>query len=249
MSVNGAAFNSNNGLLQRIITLVPGNNIIQIKASNACGSASDQINLFYDDCQSPELSWILPNAPGATTNLANYTIQAKINGSHNAGQIIVLHNNNSINYTKTGQTISASLQLSPGMNTFQISYTNICGTDQINSSINYQNCTAPIITINSPSVNTTLNNVGLRLRATALNVSNRNNIKIIFNGVEQTNFAFNASNGQLELNTQLLNGTNAITIIASNDCGSDVESFKIVKLQLSTFKITSIIQVPQARLS
>ena len=126
--------------------------------------------------------------------MANYTIQANINGSHNGGQVIVLHNNNPINYTKTGKTISANLQLSPGMNTFQISYSNICGTDQINSSINYQNCTAPIITITSPAANTTLNNVGLRLRATAVNVTNRNNIKIIFNGVEQTNFTFNATN-------------------------------------------------------
>jgi len=260
MSVNGAAFNSNNGLLQRIITLVPGNNIIQITASNACGSASDQINLFYDDCQSPQLSWIQPNAPGATTNLANYTIQANINGSHNGGQVIVLHNNNPINYTKTGKTISANLQLSPGMNTFQISYSNICGTDQINSSINYQNCTAPIITITSPAANTTLNNVGLRLRATAVNVTNRNNIKIIFNGVEQTNFTFNATNGQLELNTQLLNGTNAITIIASNDCGSDVESFSynyedcqapIINLQnnLNNTSVTSPLVVTNSNLN
>ena len=225
MSVNGASFNPNNGLLQRTLNLAPGNNIIRVSATNACGTAFDQINVFFDDCQTPQLSWIQPNAPGSTINQANYTIQAKISGSHNGGQVIIKHNNNPINYTKTGTTISANLQLTTGMNTFQISYSNPCGADQINSSINYQNCTAPIINITSPTINTTLNNAALRLRATIANVTDRNNIKVIVNGLEQSGFIFNANNGQLELNSQLLNGTNTITVIATNDCGSDVESF------------------------
>jgi len=224
MSVGGASFNSNNGLLQRSINLTPGANIIRITATNGCGSAFDQITINYNDCRTPQLTWLQPNAPGTTTNQASFNIRATLNGSTNGGQLLVLHNNIAVtNAQLNGTTITATVNLSPGLNNFQLRYTNPCGTDQINSSINFQNCTPPTIAITSPVVNSTLNNAALRLRATISNVNNRNNVKVIFNGLEQTNFTY--ANGQLELNTQLLLGVNTITLTATNDCGSDVETF------------------------
>lgn len=226
MSVNGASFNPSNGLLQRNITLTPGANIIRVSASNGCGNAFDQITINYDDCRTPQLSWEQPNAPGTTTNQANFVLRATLNASTNGGQLLVLHNNQAVNNAQLiGNVVSASITLSPGLNNFQISYTNPCGSNQINSSINYQNCTPPTIAINSSGVNATLNNAAYRLRATINNVTNRNSIKVIFNGVEQTTFTF--ANGQLELNTSLLIGLNTFTVTATNDCGADVETFNI----------------------
>ncbi len=226
MSVSGFNFNPNNGLLQRNINLAPGANTIRITATNDCGSAFDQISINYDDCRTPQLSWLQPNAPGTTTNQGALTLRAQLTGSTQNGQVLVLHNNVAItNAQLIGNTISANLTLSPGLNTFQVKYTNPCGTDQINSSINFQNCIPPIINVISPAINTTLNNAALRLRATVSNVSARNNIKVIFNGIEQNTFAYNNQTGQLELNTPLLPFLNTLTITATNDCGSDVETF------------------------
>ncbi|MEY4991529.1 MAG: hypothetical protein RI948_395 [Bacteroidota bacterium] len=226
MSVSGINFNPNNGLLQRSINLTPGANTIRITATNDCGSAFDQITINYDDCRTPQLSWLQPNAPGTTTNQGAFTLSAQLNGSTQNGQLLVLHNNIPINNAQLiGNKISANLTLTPGLNNFQVRYTNPCGTDQINSSINYQNCTPPSIAITSPAANSTLNNAALRLRATVSNVSNRNNIKVIFNGIEQSAFTYTATTGQLELNTQLLPGVNTLTITATNDCGADVETF------------------------
>jgi len=224
MSVNGFNFNTNNGLLQRSINLTPGANSIRITATNDCGSAFDQITINYDDCRTPQLSWLQPNAPGTTTNQGALTLSAQLTGSTQNGQVLVLHNNIAVpNAQLIGNKINASITLSPGLNTFQVKYTNPCGTDQINSSINFQNCIPPVISVTSPAINTTLNNAALRLRATVLNVNNRNNIKVIFNGIEQTAFTF--TNNALELNAQLLAGINTLTITATNDCGSDVETF------------------------
>lgn len=224
MAANGFSYNPNNGLLQRTISLTPGLNIIRVNASNGCGSAFDQLTINYDDCRTPQLSWLQPNAPGTTTNQASFNLRATLNGSTNGGQLLVLHNNIAVtNAQLNGTTITATVNLSPGLNNFQVRYTNPCGTDQINSSINFQNCTPPTIAITSPVVNSTLNNAALRLRATISDVSNRNNIKVIFNGIEQNGFSF--TNGQLELNAQLLLGVNTITITGTNDCGSDVETF------------------------
>lgn len=224
MAANGFSYNPNNGLLQRTLSLTPGVNIIRINASNGCGSAFDQLTINYDDCRTPQLSWLQPNAPGTTTNQASFNLRATLNGSTNGGQLLVLHNNIAVtNAQLNGTTITATVSLSPGLNNFQVRYTNPCGTDQINSSINFQNCTPPTIAITSPVVNSTLNNAALRLRATISNVSSRNNIKVIFNGIEQNGFSF--ANGLLELNAQLLLGVNTITITGTNDCGSDVETF------------------------
>ena len=226
MSVSGFNFNTNNGLLQRNINLTPGANTIRITATNDCGSAFDQISINYDDCRTPQLTWLQPNAPGTTTNQGALALSAQLTGSTQNGQVLVLHNNIAVpNAQLVGNTIRANLTLSPGLNTFQVKYTNPCGTDQINSSINFQNCIPPVISVTSPVINTTLNNAALRLRATVSNVSSRNNIKVIFNGIEQNTFAYNNQTGQLELNTQLLPFLNTLTITATNDCGSDVETF------------------------
>ena len=225
MLLNGFNFNPNNGLLQRSINLLPGSNTIRVAAFNDCGSAFDQIMINYDDCLSPQLFWLHPSAPGTTTNQYIFSLNVQLAGSTQNGQLVVLHNNIPVaNAQQIGNTISANLVLTPGLNTFQVRYSNACGTAQINSSINFQNCLAPIITVTSPVINTTLNNAALRLRATISHISNRNNIKIILNGLEQTAFTFNQS-GQLELSTQLLSGINTITITAANDCGSDIQTF------------------------
>ena len=226
MSVSGFNFNPNNGLLQRNINLAPGANTIRITATNDCGSAFDQIIINYDDCRTPQLSWLQPNAPGTTTNQGSLTLSAQLTGSTQNGQVLVLHNNVAVpNAQLVGSKINANLTLSPGLNTFQVKYTNPCGTDQINSSINFQNCIPPVISVTSPAINTTLNNGALRLRATVSNVSTRNNIKVIFNGIEQNTFSYNNQTSQLELNTPLLPFLNTLTITATNDCGSDVETF------------------------
>jgi hypothetical protein len=226
MSVSGFNFNPNNGLLQRSINLMPGANTIRITATNDCGSAFDQISINYDNCRTPQLSWLQPNAPGTTTNQSAFTLSAQLNGSVQNGQLLVLHNNMPINNAQlVGNKISANLTLSPGLNTFQVKYTNPCGTDQITSSMNYQNCTPPTIAITSPAINSTLNNGALRLRATVSNVNDRTNIKVIFNGIEQNTFTFTPQTNQLELNTQLLTGINTLTLTATNDCGADVETF------------------------
>ena len=225
MLLNGFNFNPNNGLLQRSINLLPGSNTIRVTAFNDCGSAFDQIMINYDDCLSPQLFWLHPSAPGTTTNQNIFSLNVQLAGSTQNGQLVVLHNNIPVaNAQQIGNTISANLVLTPGLNTFQVRYSNACGTAQINSSINFQNCLAPIITVTSPVINTTLNNAALRLRATISHISNRNNIKIILNGLEQNAFTFNQS-GQLELSTQLLSGINTITITAANDCGSDIQTF------------------------
>jgi hypothetical protein len=228
MSVNGFNYNPANGQVQRLINLAPGNNIIRLEANSNCGNAAEQINITYNNCERPQLSILNPSAAGTTTNLGTLAFQAKVIGTTIGGQAQIFLNNQLMpTPTISGNLILASLPLAPGLNTIQFKFTNNCGTDQVNTTINYQNCVAPVISVLSPSVNSTVQSSALRLRANLLHVSNRALIKLVVNGTEQTSFTFNATTGLLEYSGQLLEGINNFTITAANDCGSDIETFTI----------------------
>ncbi|MEY3099758.1 MAG: hypothetical protein RIS63_652, partial [Bacteroidota bacterium] len=118
MLLNGFNFNPNNGLLQRSINLLPGSNTIRVTAFNDCGSAFDQITINYDDCLSPQLFWLHPSAPGTTTNQNIFSLNAQLAGSTQNAQLVVLHNNIPVaNAQQIGNTISANIVLTPGLNT------------------------------------------------------------------------------------------------------------------------------------
>ncbi len=183
MSVLGFNYNSINGQLQRLINLSPGSNLIRVDVTNACGTASEQITVVLNNCERPQLTILNPSAAGTTTNLGTLAFQAKVNGTIQGGQAQLFLNNQLMpTPTLSGNLILASFPLAPGLNSIQVKFTNGCGTDQVNTTINYQNCVAPIISVLSPSVNSTVQSSALRLRANLLHVTNRALIKLVVNG-------------------------------------------------------------------
>jgi len=238
MAVVGFSFNSINGQLQRQINLAPGNNIIRIEVNNACGNAAEQTNIVFNNCEKPVLTIINPSAPGTTTNIGTLALKVQLTGTTLGGQAQVLVNNMPVSNTQvTGGYILSSLQLYPGLNTIQVRYSNSCGTAQQNTTVNYQNCVAPVITVLTPSMNSTVQNSALRLRANLANVTNQALIKLLINGIEQNTFSFNNTSNLLEFNGQLNEGLNSITLTSANDCGTDIESFTVT---YETCKIPTI---------
>ena len=230
MALNGATYNQTNGLIQRAITLVPGVNTLQLTVTNDCGTNTYTATINYDNCQPVGLQFLHPSASGTTTNTANYTLRAALTGSLTNVQVKIFQNGLSLpNVTvpANGQ-IQVPTTLSPGINTFNIEVSNGCGNDVELTTINYQNCIAPTIVIQSPSANqsVTASANAIRLKSIVSNVATKQNIKVIVNGIEQSNFTFNATTGALELGLNPINGNNSITITATNNCGSDVETIQ-----------------------
>jgi len=230
MSLNGATYNQANGLIQRPITLVPGVNTIQLTVTNECGTNTYTTTINYDNCVAASIQLLNPSASGTTTNNANFTLSANITGSLSTATVKVFQNGIQLG----NPTLSAVGQfqmpttLSPGINTFNIEVSNGCGNDVEITSIYYQNCNAPTITIQSPSQNQsyTASNIALRFKSIVSNVVAKQNIKVIVNGIEQSNFTYNAITGAVELGLTPINGSNSITVTASNNCGSDVETIQ-----------------------
>jgi hypothetical protein len=230
MSLNGATYNQANGLIQRAITLVPGVNTIQLTVSNDCGTNTYTATITYDNCVPVSLQLLNPSASGTTVNNAAFTISASISGSLTNAQAKVFQNGlqiPNILIQSTGQ-IQIPTTLTAGINTFNLEVTNGCGNDVEITSIYFQNCIPPSIAIQSPTQNQSLTASGnaIRLKSTVSNVPAKQNIKVIVNGIEQSNFTFNAATGALELGLSPINGSNSITITATNNCGSDVETIQ-----------------------
>lgn len=230
MALNGATYNQTNGLIQRAITLVPGVNTIQLTVTNDCGTNSYTATINYDNCVPVSLQFLNPSASGTTTNSATYTISAALTGSLTNAQVKVFQNGlqiPNVAVQANGQ-IQIPTTLITGINTFNMEVSNGCGNDAELITINYQNCSAPTISIQSPLQNQSLTATSnaIRLKSTISNVATKQNIKVIVNGIEQSNFTFNATTGVLELGLNPVNGTNSITITATNNCGSDVETIQ-----------------------
>jgi hypothetical protein len=230
MALNGATYNQTNGLIQRAITLVPGVNTIQLTVTNDCGTNSYTATINYDNCVPVNLQFLHPSASGTTTNSATYTIGAALTGSLTNAQVKVFQNGLQIPnvVVQANGQIQIPTTLIAGINTFNMEVSNGCGNDAELTTINYQNCIAPTISIQSPLQNQTLTATAnaIRLKSTISNVAAKQNIKVIVNGIEQSNFTFNATTGALELGLSPVNGANSITVTATNNCGSDVETIQ-----------------------
>lgn len=230
MALNGATYNQTNGLIQRAITLVPGVNTILLTVTNDCGTNTYTATINYDNCAPVSLQFLNPSASGTTTNVSNYTISAALTGSLSNVQVKVFQNGIQIpNVVVQGNgQIQIPTTLTAGINTFNVEVSNGCGNDAELTTINYQNCIAPAISIQSPTQNQSLTASAnaIRLKSTISNVASKQNIKVIVNGIEQSNFTFNATTGALELGLAPINGSNSITITATNNCGSDVETIQ-----------------------
>ncbi|MEI8116528.1 MAG: hypothetical protein WCH03_03225 [Flavobacteriia bacterium] len=230
MALNGATYNQANGLIQRAITLVPGVNTLQLTVTNDCGTNTYTTTINYDNCVPVSLQLLNPSASGTTTNSANYTISATLTGSLANVQLKIFQNGLSlpnVTVSANGQ-IQVPTTLSPGINTFNIEVSNGCGNDVELTTINYQNCNAPTISVQSPLQNQSLTATAnaIRLKSIVSNVATKQNIKVIVNGIEQSDFTFNATTGAIELGLNPVNGNNSITITATNNCGSDVETIQ-----------------------
>ena len=230
MSLNGATYNSVNGLIQRPITLIPGLNTIQLTVTNECGSNTYTTAINYDNCVAASIQLLNPSASGTTTNSANFTLSANITGSLSTATVKVFHNGIQLGnptLSAVGQ-FQIPVTLTTGMNSFNVEVLNGCGNDVEITSIYYQNCNAPIIAIQSPSQNQsyTASTIALRFKSIVSNVVAKQNIKVIVNGIEQSNFTYNATTGVVELGLTPINGSNSITVTATNNCGSDVETIQ-----------------------
>jgi len=230
-SLNNFSYNSQNGVIQANVSLNVGVNNFRIELNNACGNATLESVVTYDNCTVPTAIFLNPSATGTTISSQNLEFRANVTGVTTNQQVNLDINGLAVrNFSISNGVLTANLSLSVGQNTITLRVNNVCGSDTKVTTINYQTCKSPIITVTSPSNNKKVTTSALRLQAKIENIQAKNNLKIQLNGTDITNYSFTTiNNGAKSADTYLTlsAGLNIITISANNNCGTDFETITV----------------------
>lgn len=231
-TVTNYTFNTTTGVLQANLNLIPGINTFVLTATTSCGTETKTITVNYQNCIAPVISLVSPSTNGTTVNNANFNFAALVQnvGSGQQGVSLSLNGRAITNYSLNNATgsLTSSVVLVPGLNTFILTVNTTCGTDTETITINYSNCTAPVVNFVSPAANgTNVSNATFVLNATVQNSNNGQGITFTQNGNSISNYSFNNSNGSFQSTVTLVPGLNTFVLSSLNACGTDAETVTV----------------------
>jgi hypothetical protein len=251
--VNGESqtFGFYNPRVSQEINLVPGNNVVEITATNACGKDVRTLIIVYNPPkQEPKKEEILENFPKVTiiepvsdyteTYETNRNIRATTENITNKNQIRFRVNGRNVdfNFNANRGEITKNLNLDEGNNDIRIEVENSRGAANDAATIvrkrdiyvppPTRTPQPPVVRIISPnsSRTTTFDNNGT-IRATIQNVDYPSDVSFLINGQKSNSFSYR--NGQFTADVNLEKGNNNFTIRAQNADGNDEASVTIVK--------------------
>ncbi|MBU3659385.1 MAG: hypothetical protein FGM14_05935 [Flavobacteriales bacterium] len=228
VQINGFSFDPISGLFTSNVVLVPGLNTFKIEATNLCGTITSSASVSFDNCVSPTVQLINPSATGTTTNNASTTIQAFLKNVLSNQSVSLTQNGVAVtNFTFNNGQLVFPTTLVNGINTFVVTASSSCGNASETFTINYQNCAAPVVTLSNPTNNSTVNTASLVFKSRIDNIAAKQNVSLKLNGIDITNFTYNATSKLVQSTLQLQPGMNVISIGAINNCGSDIETIYV----------------------
>ena len=229
VNINNFSFNPEMDYFEANVYLSPGANNIQLTATNSCGQDQETTQLVYNQCFAPLVAFTNPTIVGTVVENQTYTVQASISNL-NGGQLSVMHNNNQVyNYylDPTTGSLSFTVYLSTGENTFTINASNDCGSVVSTSYVKYERCLSPTIYSNALNANgITVSSQSFNFSA-ILNYASSNQIAITQNNQQLTNFSYNSITGQIDKAVFLNPGLNTFVITATNACGATSQTYTV----------------------
>ncbi len=231
-AITNYTFSSTTGVLQANVTLAPGLNTFVVTATTTCGTDSETVTVNYNNCIAPVITIVTPSTNGTTVNTANFNFSALVQnvGSGQQGVSLSMNGRAITNYSLNSATgsLTSSVVLVPGLNTFILTVNTTCGTDTETITINYSNCTAPVVNFVTPASNgTTVSNATFVLNATVQNSNNGQGITFNQNGSNVTNYSFNNATGAFQSTVTLVPGINTFVLSSLNACGTDAETVTV----------------------
>src|SRR5574343_538650 len=231
-AITNYTFSSTTGVLQANVTLAPGLNTFVVTATTTCGTDSETVTVNYNNCIAPVITIVTPSTNGTTVNTANFNFSALVQnvGSGQQGVSLSLNGRAITNYSLNNATgsLTSSVVLVPGLNTFILTVNTTCGTDTETITINYSNCTAPVVNFVTPASNgTTVSNATFVLNATVQNSNNGQGITFNQNGNNVTHYSFNNATGAFQSTVTLVPGINTFVLSSLNACGTDAETVTV----------------------
>lgn len=237
-------YNPTTNTFESNVNLAPGANTFQLFASNAAGSAQDEVVIVYqrtptNTVNPPVINIVSPASSPYTTNQLNYVVNAAIYNISSRNQLVVTLNDHPLSSYSFSQTnginFSTNINLVPGANRLKIQGTNAAGSTEDQTVIIYsrgnspQNIYPPEVKITTPNVSPyTTYSRKEQVVATLKYVDKKSQIKVKINQISTTNFTYNSTLHRLIYDADLYTGRNTIEISAVNPYGSGSDQVQIV---------------------
>lgn len=236
--ITNYSFNASSGRLTFNAPLKEGINSVTITVVNDCGRdeqstyINNQIVRQPDNntqrCDDPVISY--NKIPNDRLDLSNpkRVISGYVYNVTSKNQITMYVNGvKTTNFTFNATTHQFSVTVTPinGQNTIQVMANNNCGSAQQGTNFNEVLRTPNPPTVNFTTPNkpgTTVSNSNYTFIAKTTGITSKNQIQVDFNGINVTNFTFNAATAQITYQVTLIEGNNTSMIKVQNNDGSDM---------------------------
>lgn len=239
--VNGALQSPgtfSNGVYTKAVTLVEGQNALEVLATNNCGETKAVTTIVYKPavapCHAPTAQRILPTGQSLVVETETIQIRASVSNVDNMNQITVVVNGVSIpfSYDNATHTVTATVSLIEGENTIAVNVSTPCGKTRVDWKVTRQRCNAPTISVTSATNadGTTTFGQSFGLTAGITGVAAQNNISVTWNG-QNIGFVFTPQTGVLTVDHALAMGVNKFVITATNNCGQNSVTHTVTRRQ------------------
>lgn len=228
------SFNPNTQTMTFSHTLLPGNNVYKVVASNSVGTAQDVQTITYKGNDPPPTVTITsPSTDPYTSTTQTYTVNATVLNVSAASGIQVTRNGSPItNFSFNANTglVSFAANLQAGNNTYVVVGTNSVGTASDAVTIVYGTTSntptpaPPVVTITNPSACPYQTKVAAHtLTATITNVTQKSQVTVVFNNQTITTFTYTqqGANGSISFPVTLNPGANNLSITGTNNDGTN----------------------------
>lgn len=220
---SGGVFNPQTNMFTNTIELTQGNNIIDIIATNDCGTVKESRSVKYVPCSAPTIQALLPNQIQTETEATTAQISATVSNVTSKEQIVFEVNgiNQAFDYNQTSHTVLATANLAEGKNTISIVVVTDCGTANYQWEITKATCKTPVVSIltSSTASGGTTQNIVFSMSALLENIISNDQITVKLNN-NPIQFNYNVETRKLLINQHLNQGINRIMIEAKNNCGT-----------------------------
>ena len=187
-----------------------------------------------NDTQPPVVQFTNPSGSRTNTEIVNYPIRAEIKNVYSAENVAFTQNGRSIknfSFNPSSRKFESNVTLIEGENTFELSGSNVYGTDSKTTIIIYKkpDPVPPVVSFQNPSTTPqTVSSNEFNLEATILNVDQKSQVRLEVNGNQQNNFSFNTTTKKLRQNISLNVGINTVQIVGTNEVGVDSKTVAII---------------------
>ena len=218
-----------NSVLMSNVVLGPGLNTFKIVVTTPCGNASVELTIVYDDCQPPSISLKVPTSNAVLSTSQKIQLIAKLMNINTSSQITVQNGGISIPFAFNNGILKSQINLVDGNNSIVLNVKNPCGEDTELIIIEYLPCDIPEIVLDNSSIPSVITSSNVSINAAIFNDQPSTTITINVNGNTLPASNHQIMNGTLTGSIPLILGQNTISIYAVNPCGSDSESFSILR--------------------